>query len=103
MVDTTGFRTDLMVNDHVIPLNDFVQHYMGTVLFSVVSVLGSKCNEIAVVMNGIRDIEIYADNKVIELRKQFVRDIIGSTVKGFISPLKGVFLLDRIIIRTRRI
>lgn len=102
MVDTTGFKTDLMVNDHVIELNNFVQNYIGAVLYGIISVLDAIPGEVVLVMDSMRDVEIYVDNKEVEIRKRFVKDIVGSTVRGLISPLKGVFLLDRVIIRTRR-
>ncbi len=102
MVDTTGYRTDLMVNDYVVPLNNFIKNYIGAILFGIVSVLGATPQEVVIVMDEMRAIKIYADDKEIEVRKRFVRDIVGSTVRGIVSPLKGVFLLDKVIIRSRR-
>ncbi len=86
MADTIRFRTDLIVNEHVIPLNDFIQNYIGTVLFGIVSVLGAIPEEVVLVMDDTMDIEIYADNKKIEVRKRFVKDIVGSTLRGLSHP-----------------
>ncbi len=81
-------------------MNEFTQRYLGNILLAIARSLGieSKVVSFYIMPAGLK---LSADNREIPLRKDFVRQIIESTIKGSISPLKGVFWLERITITTR--
>lgn len=89
-----------MVNDYVVPLNKFTQTYIGNVLRGICLSLGTDCREIALFIDG-DDMKIHTDNGDVPVIRNFARDIITSTIKGVLSPLKGIFWLQRISINSR--
>ncbi len=98
--DTTELRTSLVVNDSPIPLNDFTQTYIGNVLRAIVKSLGFNAKQVHLYIDTSGEINIYANDEPVPIRKDFVRLLIESTLKGVLSPLKGIFWLERIIITT---
>lgn len=92
-------KTTLVVNDTVIPLNDFVQTYIGNMLKAMVASLGFCANRVNLYIES-GEIRLYADDQQVPIRKDFVRLLIESTIKGVLSPLKGIFWLERISIVT---
>jgi hypothetical protein len=92
-------KTTLVVNDRVVPLNEFVQDYIGNILRAMVASLGFYANRINLYIES-GEIRLYADDQQVPIRKDFVRLLIESTIKGVLSPLRGIFWLERIIIVT---
>lgn len=93
--DIIPLKTSLLVNDYVVPLNEFTQNYIGNVLRGIVISLGYDSRDITLLIDqaGLR---IYTEQGEVPLLKDFTRLLITSTVKGILSPLKGVFWLQRI-------
>lgn len=89
-----------MVNDYVVPLNKFTQTYIGNVLRGICLSLGTDCREITLFIDG-DNMKIHTDNGDVPVIRNFARDIITSTIKGVLSPLKGIFWLQRISINSR--
>jgi hypothetical protein len=96
---TTKLRTALTVNDIVVPLNPFVQRYIGNVLRAIVASLDCPGTKVHVYIDRY-EIKLYSDDKEVPLKKEFARLFIESTIKGVLSPLKGIFWLERVNIAT---
>ncbi len=96
---TTKLKTLLVVNDAVIPLNGFTQRYMGTMLRGIAESLGFPGKKVNLYINP-DELKIFSDETEVPIRKEFVRFLIESTVKGILSPLKGIFWLEKITIST---
>ncbi len=92
-------KTNLVVNDTVIPLNQFTSDYIGNVLKAISSSLGYDAKKVCLYITP-DGLQLYADERLVPIRKEFVRLIVESTVKGALSPLKGIFWLERISICT---
>ncbi len=97
------FNTDLIVNERVIELNNFVQNYIGAVVYGIVYALGAEPGEVELVISKTKNLEIKVNDRNIEIRKPFVYHIVESTVRGLLSPLKDVFFLDELTIKTKKI
>lgn len=96
--DTTPLKTSLMVNNHVIPLNDFMQGYIANILCAIANSFGISPNSVTVCVDS-EDFHIYTEKGEIDISKRdFVKQLIESTVKGMLSPLKGIFWLQKITI-----
>ena len=96
---TTALRTSLLVNDVVIPLNPFIQKYIGNVIRAVVQSLDYPGRQVNVLIDR-DDVRIFSDNTEVPIKKDFTRVLIESTIKGVLSPLKGIFWFERINIVT---
>ncbi len=96
---TTRLKTTLFVNDMVVPLNEFTQQYIGKVLAGIADSLGYNGRRINLYIEPA-GLTLFADDNEIPIRKDFVRLLIESTIKGVLSPLKGIFWLERITIST---
>ncbi|UCE78997.1 MAG: hypothetical protein JSV13_10940 [Nitrospiraceae bacterium] len=97
---TTGLKTQLLVNEMVIPLNDFTQQYIGNVLKGIAQSLG--CSGKDVRFNLDRDgLNFYSEDKDIEIKTEFSRDIVESTVKGMLSPIRGIVWIEKVMITTK--
>lgn len=100
--DITQLKTDVIVNDTIVPLNEFTQNYIGNVLRSIVASLGHPSRDVAVHIYG-NGLYIYTEEGELPLLKDFARMLVESTVKGLVSPLKGVFWLQGLTITTKDI
>lgn len=98
--DITQLKTDVIVNDTIIPLNEFTQNYIGNVLRSIVESIGHASKDVAVHIDG-GDLSIYTEKGELPLLKDFARQLVESTVKGMVSPLRGVFWFQSLIVSTR--
>ncbi|RMG02610.1 MAG: hypothetical protein D6726_07225 [Nitrospirae bacterium] len=94
-------KTTLFVNDMVIPLNDFTQQYIGKILVGIAESLGYTGQRINLYIEP-SDLNLFTDDTQVPIRKEFVRLLIESTIKGVLSPLKGIFWLQRITITTEK-
>lgn len=90
-------KANLVVNDYIVPLNDFTQNYIGNVLKGIVFALGHDSSRVTVNIDGT-DLYIKTDKGDLSIMKDFTRLLIESTIKGVLSPLKGVIWLQRITI-----
>ncbi len=95
-------QTTLLVNDQVIPLNDFTQKYLGNVIRGIVLALGQDSQDIRIYIDdsGLR---LYSEVGELPLLRDFPKIIIESTIKGMLSPLKGIFWFGRISISCKKI
>lgn len=94
--DIREVQTTLLVNDQLIPLNDFTQRYLGNVMRGIVKALGQESQEIKLYMDeGLR---LYTEAGEVPLYKDFSKIIIESTIKGVLSPLKDIFWFGRVSI-----
>ncbi|RMG73579.1 MAG: hypothetical protein D6710_03180 [Nitrospirae bacterium] len=94
-------KTTLLVNDIVIPLNNFTQQYIGNILVGIAQSLGYSGKRINLYIEP-SDLTLYTDDIQVPIRKEFVRLLIESTIKGVLSPLKGIFWFQRITISTEK-
>lgn len=97
---TTLWKTMLTVNDHVVPLNKFTQTYIGNILRGICLSLGRDCREVVLYIDD-ENMMIQTDRGDVPVIRNFAKDIITSTIKGVLSPLKGIFWLQRISINSR--
>jgi len=93
-------KTDVIVNDTIVPMNEFTQNYIGNVLLGIVKSLGYTCTDVAVHIDG-NGLSIYTEKGELPLLKDFARLLVESTIKGMVSPLRGVFWLQSLIVTTR--
>lgn len=92
----------VLVNDQVIPLNDFTQKYLGNVIRGIVLALGQDPQEIRLYIDdsGLR---IYTEAGEVPLLREFPKIIIESTIKGVLSPLKGIFWFGKISLSWKKV
>jgi cell division ATPase FtsA len=101
--DITQLKTSLTVNNNNIPLNDFTQRYIANMLSAMANSFGVDSNKVTVSLNA-EEFNILTENGEIDVsKKDFARQLIESTIKGMLSPLKGVFWTPDIIISSERI
>lgn len=100
MEGITELKTTLMVNDMVIPLNDFTQVFLGNVLRGMAISLGSRSNDVGFNID-VNDLTLYSDDTNIEIKDESTRQMMVSTVKGMLSSIKGVVWLERVSLTTR--
>lgn len=96
---TTRLKTELLVNDSTVPLNEFTQNYIGNLLRGIALSLGHDSRDIKVQIDH-SELTINTENGEIPILKDFARSLIESTIKGVLSPLKGIFWLQKITIIT---
>ncbi|MDI6727666.1 MAG: hypothetical protein QMD44_01905 [Thermodesulfovibrionales bacterium] len=93
-------KTSLMVNSYVVPLNDFMQDYIANILCAIANSFGISTNSVTVCVDA-EEFHVYTEKGEIDIsKKDFARQLIESTVKGMLSPLKGIFWLQKITITT---
>lgn len=100
MEGITELKTTLMVNDIVVPLNDFTQAFLGNVLKGMALSFGSGSNDVGI--NIISNVPtLYSDDRNIEINDESTRLMMVSTVRGMLSSIKGVVWLEKITLTTR--
>ena len=92
-------KTSLMVNNNIVPLNDFTQNYIASVLCAIAQTFGDDSRNVTMHIEP-EEIHIYTENGELDIKKDFAKGLIESTVKGILSPLKGVFWSQNIVIRS---
>jgi len=100
MEGITEMKTTLMVNDIVIPLNDFTQAFLGNVLRGMALSLGSRSNDVGFDID-VNEMTLYSDDSNLEIKEESKRLMIVSTVRGMLSSIKGVVWLERVTLTTR--
>ncbi len=93
-------KTTLMVNDIVIPLNDFTQVFLGNVLRGMALSVGNRSNDVGFNID-VNDLTLYSDDTNIEIKDESTRLMMVSTVRGMLSSIKGVVWLERVTLNTR--
>jgi len=90
-------KASLLVNNNAVPLNDFTQAYIANILCAIAGSLGadSKNVTIRIETDGLH---IFTDNQELDIKKDFAKQLVENTIKGMLSPLKGVFWLTNITI-----
>ena len=90
-------KTSLVVNNNIVPLNDFTQNYIASVLCAIAHTFGDDSTNVTMHIEP-EEIHIYTENGELDIKKDFAKGLIESTVKGILSPLKGVFWSQNITI-----
>ena len=88
-------KASLSVNNAEIPLNDFTQNYIANVLCAIAHSLGADSRIVTISIEQ-KDLHVYTESGEVEITKDFTRQMIENTIKGMLSPLKGVFWLRTI-------
>lgn len=86
-----------MVNNNIVHLNDFTQNYIASVLCAIAQAFGDDSRNVTMRIEP-EEIHIYTENGELDIKKDFAKGLIESTVKGILSPLKGVFWSQNITI-----
>lgn len=88
--------TYLTVNSVAVPLNDFTQNYIANVLSAIVRSFGVESRRVIVSIDNEK-LHILTENGDIDItERDFARQLVMNTLKGVLSPLKGVFWLQKI-------
>jgi hypothetical protein len=95
----TELKTRILADDTIIPLNEFAQLYIGNIMRATVASLGHSGKKISLMVEDQR-LNIFADGTSVPIEGRFERDLVESTVKGTLSPLKGIVWFDKVIIIT---
>lgn len=99
--DITELKTSLLVNNNIVPLNDFTQAYIANILCAIVHSFGIDSDTVTVCVDA-EGFHIHTDEGEIDIsKKDFARQLIESTVKGMLSPMKGVFWMQNITITSK--
>ncbi len=70
MEDITPLKTQLLVNDASVPLNEFTQSYIGNILKGIVRALGENGRNVSIYIES-DSLRIYTENGEVELKKEF--------------------------------
>lgn len=90
-------KTNIIVNGNEVFLNEFTQNYIGNVLSGIVLSFGYTSDVITAQVDEA-GLKLYTEKGEIPLIKEFSKSFVESTIKGMLSPLKGIFWLQNIII-----
>lgn len=91
-------KTSLMVNNNIIPLNDFMQDYIANILCAITKSFNVSCSNVTICTDN-DEFHIYTELGEIDMSKKvFARQLVESTVKGMLSPLKGILWFQKITI-----
>lgn len=96
----TKMKTNLLVNNNIIPLNDFTQSYIANILCGIARSLGDDSSNITICIEP-EEIHISTEKGELDVKRDFVKQLIQSTIKGMLSPLKGIFWLQNITITSK--
>lgn len=100
MADITQLKTSVFVADSDIPLNRFTHVYVGNEVRGIVRALGQDAKDITININGA-DIKIFTEEGEVSLHKDFARKIVEGSLKGILSPLKGIDWNKQITIKCK--
>jgi hypothetical protein len=94
----TQLKTSLTVNNNTIELNSFTQKYIANVLYGIARSFEIYPETIMVCVDA-EGFRVYTDKGEIDVsKKDFAKQLIESTIRGMLSPLKGVFWMQNIVI-----
>ena len=97
---TTALKTQLLVNNMVVPLDDFTQQYIGNILRGISVSFGHGGKHVSIDINST-GLNLYSEDKDLHLENDFSQAIVESTIKGMLSPLRGVVWVENVVITTR--
>jgi len=82
--------TRLLCNDQEIELNGFTQRYIANIIIGIARSFGDSSQDIAAYID---DDELRFDSSrgQLNIEKDFAKELIQSTIKGMLSPLRGIF------------
>lgn len=100
MADIISLKTSVFVADTALPLNEFTHAYVGNEVRGIVLSLGHDAKDITVNING-PDIRIFTEEGEVALRKEFARKIVAGSLRGILSPLKGIDWNKQITIKCK--
>lgn len=87
--------TKLSCNDQEIPLNSFTQRYIANMIIGIARSFGDLSQDIVVYITD-DDIRVESSIGQLNIEKDFAKELIQSTIKGILSPLKGIFWRQQI-------
>jgi len=76
-------------------LNSFTQRYIANMIIGIARSFGDLSQEIAVYIND-DDLRVESSRGQLNIEKEFAKELIQSTIKGMLSPLKGIFWRQKI-------
>lgn len=100
MLGGNALKTELLCNNHSVKLNNFTQKYIADIVASIAKSLGSEPEEVILIV-GENGVSVKCDDKQLKMEKDFVGNLILNTVKGMLSPLKGILWGRDIIITVK--
>lgn len=83
-------KTELVCNGHSVRLNNFTQRYIAAIAAAIAASLGRETDEVVLII-GENGVSVNCDGKPLKMEKDFAGNLILNTVKGMLSPLKGIF------------
>ena len=84
------------MNNNIVPLNDFTQNYIASVLCAIAHTFGDDSRNVTMHIEP-EEFHIYTENGELDI-KRFCEGINREYRKGILSPLKGVFWSQNITI-----
>lgn len=90
-------NASLLVNNTAIPLDNFTRDYIANVLRAIAYSLRIDSTDVTICIKP-NELHIYTEKGEVGLIKDFAKQLIENTIKGMLSPLKGVFWLKIITI-----
>ncbi|MBF0328418.1 MAG: hypothetical protein HQL10_04620 [Nitrospirae bacterium] len=95
MITTSSTKNDtiktvLICKGNQIPLNAFTQKYIANVVMAVAKSFGDISNFVTVHIDE-NFAGIYSNGNKIVIEREFAKQLVQNTVKGLLSPLKGIF------------
>lgn len=68
---------------------------------AIINSLGEDGIEFGIYIEG-EDLKVYTEKGDVPLEMDFTKAIVTATIKGVLSPLKGIFWLQRISINSKK-
>jgi len=87
--------TRLSCNDQEIPLNGFTQRYIANMIIGIARSFGDLSQDLSVYIND-DELRVESSRGQLNIEKDFAKELIQSTIKGILSPLKGIFWRQKI-------
>lgn len=76
-------------------MNGFTQRYIANMIIGIARSFGDPSEDISVYIND-DDLQVESSSGQLNIEKDFARELIQSTIKGILSPLKGIFWRQKI-------
>ena len=83
-------KVEIINNDNVIFLNAFSQRDVANILMALIKSFGDDSSAITIHINA-DELSIYTKKGKLSMEKDFAKQLIHSTIKGVLSPFKGLF------------
>lgn len=99
MVNITNMKTQLLINDIIIPLSEFSQIYLGYILRAIAASLGYSGKKFSINIDDDGCI-LHSDDLDVAIDDEFRNEIVKGTIRGMLSSLKGIFWYEKVTITT---